>query len=146
MVIAFSSSSWRVAVWLAHGCWSGGLSGYTTQMEGDAISTKRSVMSELDRTGQLINSYFFRLEGLERSLKYKPMTNAEREAAEKDVAELKKILLREENRLQSLRKNNRSSAVVAVVLIFASFLIFGLYKMYTNIPKEGSGAPTRLEW
>jgi len=98
--------------------------------------TSQSVMSELDRTESAINTCFHRIETLEKSLKYRPMTNDEREAAEKQVIELKRILLRQETQLQSLRSSNRGSAVIAVVLIFLAFLTFGLYKMYNNVRYE----------
>lgn len=69
-----------------------------------------------------------------------------REAAEKDVAQLKKILVQEDNRLQALRGDGRTSTMIAVVLFFACFLAFGLYKMITNAAMSGVGTGTTLHF
>lgn len=87
----------------------------------------RSTMSELDETADQIKECYHRLEQLERNLRYRPMTNEQREATEKDVEELKKILKKQEDELVALRKENRGSTLTAVLLIIVSFVIFGIY-------------------
>jgi len=112
----------------------------------DENNAPNSVKAAMDKSEEEINSYFHRLEVLERNLKYKSMSNDEREAAEKDVAQIKKILVQEDNRLQALRGGAGTSTMVAVVLFFACFLAFGLYKMINNAATSGLGTGTRLQF
>lgn len=55
---------------------------------------------------------------------------------EKDVQELKKVLTTAEHNLKGLRNENRSSMMVAVVLMIASFLFYGLYCMIFGVKKK----------
>jgi len=84
-------------------------------------------MSDLDEAEDSIKEYYQRLEILERKLRFKPMTEDEREQAEKDIIALKKLLKQQEDDIQVIRKGNQGSTLVAVLLIFASFLIYGVY-------------------
>jgi len=110
--------------------------------EGDL---KDPVMSEIDKTEIEINSCFYRLEVLEKGLKYRPLTNDERAKTEKDIAEIKKLLLQEEKKLSSLRSRGTNvSIMIGVIILIGTFLVFGLYKMYSNI--GGMRTPTTLQF
>ncbi|PSN52947.1 hypothetical protein C0J52_03642 [Blattella germanica] len=54
------------------------------------------------------------------------------ERLEKELAEVRSILSKNEAELKTLHKENSKSFVVAVMLMFFAFLIYGLYVMFTN--------------
>jgi len=86
-------------------------------------------MSDLDEAEDALKECFGRLEALERKLKFQPMTDEEREQSEKDLIKLKDVLKEQENDIRLIRKGNQTSTFIAVLLIFASFLIYGIYHM-----------------
>jgi len=101
------------------------------------MSTKgkgKSIMSELDKTEEELKECYHRLETLEKNLRFRPMTEDERTSTEKDVQQLRKILQEQEEEVKALRKENQNSTLFAVLLIIASFLIFGMYHMFIRQP------------
>lgn len=48
---------------------------------------------------------------------------------EKDVRQLKGVLKEQEANLKKLRSENRSSMLIAVVLLIGTFLFYGIYSM-----------------
>jgi len=92
----------------------------------------KSIMSEIDRAEVDIKACLYRLDLLERNLRFKPMTNEEREQSEKDIQELKKILKQQENDLKELRKQNQTSVFYTFFLIFGAIVIFAIYYMISH--------------
>jgi len=106
-----------------------------------------AVQSEIAATEQAINTCFYRLEVLQKGLKYRPMTNEERKKTEKDIAEIKRCLLQEEKKLRSLKQRGaRVSMMIGVIILIGSFLVFGLYRMYVNVLATGVRTPTTLNF
>lgn len=48
---------------------------------------------------------------------------------EKDVENLKNVLKTQEENLKKLRNENRSSMLIAVVILIGTFLFYGIYSM-----------------
>lgn len=67
---------------------------------------------------------------IERRLKTKLLTVENRERLEAELEEVKEVLKRNEERLLSLRKEKTRSFIVAAALIFACFLIYGIFLMF----------------
>lgn len=107
-------------------------------------SSGRSGMSDFDAAEDAIKECYRRLEILEKKLRFQPMTDEERDQSEKDLIKLKDILKEQENDIRLIRKGNQTSTFIAVLLIFASFLIYGIYHMLkaevpnSPIPKNPS--------
>jgi len=95
----------------------------------DEIGEGRSVMRKIDQTEVELKNLHHRLETLERNLQFRPMTMEEREVMEKDVQQLKDVLKVQEDNLKKLRGENRTSMMIAVVILIFTFLFYGLYSM-----------------
>jgi len=114
--------------------------------QGELPDPVNPMLSDIDITEDAINKCFYRLEILEKSLKYRPMGNDERQKTERDIAEIKRLLLQEEKKLRALRqRGKRVSVMVAVIVLIGTFLVFGLFKMYSNIG-VGMKTPTTLHF
>lgn len=66
---------------------------------------------------------------LEKKLKTQLLTMETRERLETELEEVKEALKRNEEKLQGLRKQNTRSFMVAASMVFACFLLYGLYLM-----------------
>ncbi|KZC08263.1 hypothetical protein WN55_09166, partial [Dufourea novaeangliae] len=71
----------------------------------------------------------YRVNVLEKRLKTNLLILAKREQLETELEEVKNVLKKNEEKLQSLRKENTKSFMVAGSLVFACFLLYGLYLM-----------------
>lgn len=67
---------------------------------------------------------------LEKRLKTKLLTMESREELETKLEEIKEVLRKNEDKLKSLRKQNTRSFMVAACIVFACFLLYGLYSMF----------------
>ncbi|EFN81738.1 hypothetical protein EAI_13481, partial [Harpegnathos saltator] len=70
-----------------------------------------------------------RVEVIEKKLKTKLLTTENRERLENELEEVKEVLRRNEEKLQSLRKENCKSSMTAACLVFLCFLFYGIYLM-----------------
>lgn len=68
-----------------------------------------------------------RVEVIERKLQTKLLTMETREKLEHELELVKEVLQKNEDHLHSLRRQNTKSFMVAAALVFAIFLIYGLY-------------------
>lgn len=59
-----------------------------------------------------------------------------RKTTENDLAEIKKLLEKNEEVLKSLHKENSKSFVLAVLIMFLCFLVYGVYMMFWGLPNK----------
>lgn len=87
----------------------------------------------MEHVEESLNDTLYRVEVIERKLKTKLLTTENRERLERELKEVKAVLRKNEEELQSLRKENSKSFMVVVCLIFLCFLFYGVYVMITNV-------------
>lgn len=73
-----------------------------------------------------------RLELVEKKLLSKLLTRESREIFEREVELLREVLDKNRNLLQKLRRENTRTFMVAAPLVFACFLLYGLYCLIFN--------------
>lgn len=89
-----------------------------------------TIMVKMQRVEDALQDSMHRVNMLERKLKTKLLTMENRERLETELEDVKEVLKRNEQKLQSLRKENTKSFMVAASLVFACFLFYGLYLMF----------------
>ncbi|CAD6232856.1 GSCOCG00007016001-RA-CDS [Cotesia congregata] len=104
--------------------------------------SKSSIMSEVRKyygiqhyMGRLEDSLretTQRLELVEKKLLSKLLTRESREIFEREVELLREVLDKNRNLLQKLRRENTRTFMVAAPLVFACFLLYGLYCLIFN--------------
>lgn len=72
----------------------------------------------------------YKLDMLTKKLKTKLFTMETREELETQLEEIKEVLKKNEEKLKKLRKQNTKSFMIAASIIFACFLLYGLYLMF----------------
>lgn len=75
----------------------------------------------------------YKLDKLTKKLKTKLLTMETREELETQLEEIKEVLKKNEEKLKKLRKQNTKSFMIAASIIFACFLLYGLYLMFYGI-------------
>lgn len=83
----------------------------------------------MEHVEESLKDTLYRVEVIEKKLKTKLLTTENRERLENELEEVKEVLRRNEKKLQSLRKENSKSFMVAACLIFVCFLLYGIYLM-----------------
>ncbi|KAK0092405.1 hypothetical protein PV326_001515 [Microctonus aethiopoides] len=91
-----------------------------------------TVMTELQRLEDTLKDSMHRVEVIEKKLTTKLLTMESRERLEHELELVKEVLQKNEKRLQSLRKENTKTFMIAAAVVFAIFLIYGLYCTITN--------------
>ena len=86
-------------------------------------------MIMIQKAEDALKDSLYRVDVLEKRLKTKLLTMENRERLESELVEVKEVLKKNEEKLQGLRKQNTKSFMVAASLIFACFLLYGLYLM-----------------
>ena len=86
-------------------------------------------MIKIRKVEAALNDSLYRLDVLENRLKTKLLTMENRERLKSELEEVKDVLKKNEEKLRGLRKQNTKSFMVAASLIFACFLLYGLYLM-----------------
>ncbi|XP_057333356.1 uncharacterized protein LOC130672691 [Microplitis mediator] len=94
--------------------------------------SKNSIMSEMGRLEDSLRETTQRLELVEKKLLSKLLTRESREIFEREVELLREVLDKNRNLLQQLRRENTRTFMVAAPLVFACFLIYGLYCLIFN--------------
>ncbi|KAJ9575842.1 hypothetical protein L9F63_007300 [Diploptera punctata] len=96
--------------------------------------TKRkcSIISEIEKLEASLKTWHHKVEVLEGNLKSRYMSVEEREKLEKELADVKSILSRNQAELQTLHKENSKTFAFAVLIMFFAFLGYGIYVMLTN--------------
>lgn len=64
------------------------------------------------------------------------LPEGKRKEIESELVEIKKLLDKNEEILKGLHKENSRSFVLAVMLMFLCFLLYGIYVMMYQIPKK----------
>ncbi|KAM0736396.1 hypothetical protein ACS0PU_010357 [Formica fusca] len=88
-----------------------------------------TVITKMEHVEESLKDTLYRVEVIEKKLKTKLLTTENRERLENELEEVKEVLRRNEKKLQSLRKENSKSFMVAACLIFVCFLLYGIYLM-----------------
>lgn len=83
----------------------------------------------MQRVEDALKDSLHRVDVLEKRLKTKLLTMENRERLETELEDVKEVLKRNEEKLQGLRKQNTKSFMVAASMVFACFLLYGLYLM-----------------
>ncbi|RZF48021.1 hypothetical protein LSTR_LSTR002087 [Laodelphax striatellus] len=91
-----------------------------------------SVCKNIKETEDLIKNVLMRIECIEKELRTTHLVDDEREKLEKELADVKKIVIDNEQKLKGLHSKNRQSFMIAVLIMFVGFLLFGLYSMNEN--------------
>lgn len=93
-----------------------------------------TVITKMEHVEESLKDTLYRVEVIEKKLKTKLLTTENRERLENELEEVKEVLKRNEKKLQSLRKENSKSFIVAACLVFVCFLFYGIYLMiFENI-------------
>ncbi|XP_015586096.1 coiled-coil domain-containing protein 167-like [Cephus cinctus] len=90
----------------------------------------KTIMTEMQSVEDTLKASLHRVDGIEKKLKTKLLTFENRERLERELEEVKEVLKRNEEQLKSLRHENTRTFMVAAALVFACFLLFGLYSMF----------------
>lgn len=80
-----------------------------------------------------IEDLTIRMKSLEAALDLEDVPNAKQEDLELELADIRKVLVASKEQLTALQKKNRQSFVVAAVLFFLCFLVYGLYVMVVGV-------------
>lgn len=73
---------------------------------------------------------------MESRLRNDELPEIKRKEVENELTEIKKLLDKNEEILKGLHKENSRSFVLAVMVMFLCFLIYGIYVMVYQIPKK----------
>lgn len=73
---------------------------------------------------------------MEDQLNDSDLPEIKRRQVQTELLEIKKLLDRNEEILSKLHKQNSHSFVLAVMIMFLCFLVYGIYVMMYNIPKN----------
>lgn len=73
---------------------------------------------------------------MESRLQNDELPDMKRKEIENELTEIKKLLDKNEVILKGLHKENSRSFVVAVMVMFLCFLVYGIYVMMYQIPKK----------
>ena len=79
-----------------------------------------------------LEEQYYRVEVLEKALAFKEMSIEERESMEAELDAIKKLLAKNEEALVILQKENRRTASVAGLCVFACIAIFLIYNVVVN--------------
>lgn len=77
-----------------------------------------------------------RVSFMESRLRNDELPDIKRKEVENELTEIKKLLDKNEEILKGLHKENSHSFVLAVMVMFLCFLIYGIYVMVYQIPKK----------
>ncbi|XP_076649060.1 uncharacterized protein LOC143356900 [Halictus rubicundus] len=97
------------------------------QEQTEEIVQEETIMKKMQKVEDALQDSLHRVSVLENRLKTKLLTMENRERIETELEEVKEVLRKNEEKLQSLRKHNTKSFMVAGSMIFACFLLYGLY-------------------
>lgn len=86
----------------------------------------------MEHVEESLKDTLYRVEVIEKKLKTKLLTTENRERLENELEEVKEVLRRNEKKLQSLRKENSKSFIVAICLVLVCFFIYGIYLIVFN--------------
>ncbi|XP_076242364.1 uncharacterized protein LOC143184194 [Calliopsis andreniformis] len=93
------------------------------------MTQEETIMTKMQKVEDSLRDSLHRVDVLEKRLKTKLFTMETRERLETELEDLKEVLKRNEEKLMGLRKQNTKSFMVAACLVFACFLLYGLYLM-----------------
>ena len=79
-----------------------------------------------------LEEQYYRVEVLEKALAFKEMSIEERESMEAELFAIKKLLAKNEEALVILQRENRRTASVAGLCVFACIAIFLIYNVIVN--------------
>ncbi|XP_014210834.1 uncharacterized protein LOC106641101 [Copidosoma floridanum] len=94
-------------------------------------SRDSTVMYELQKVQDVIQHINHRIGVLQKKLAQK-LEIENRESLEIELEDAKKVLKKNEELLKKLRKDNTKTFIIVACIIFALFLIFGLYNIIFN--------------
>uniref|UniRef100_A0A1B6DKF2 Coiled-coil domain-containing protein 167 n=1 Tax=Clastoptera arizonana TaxID=38151 RepID=A0A1B6DKF2_9HEMI len=98
-------------------------------MEKRSDTSKSTIMKKISDIEQNITSYFKRIDFIKKQLNTSHIPEIKRAKLEKELKEVEGLLLKSDTDLHKLHKENRKIFALAVMLMFLSFLFFGLYRM-----------------
>ncbi|PBC33571.1 uncharacterized protein LOC108001777 [Apis cerana] len=94
------------------------------------MTQDESIITKIQKVEDTLNESMYKLDMLTKKLKTKLFTMETREELETQLEEIKEVLKKNEEKLKKLRKQNTKSFMVAASIIFACFLLYGLYLMF----------------
>ncbi|CAK9797580.1 hypothetical protein ANTQUA_LOCUS1232 [Anthophora quadrimaculata] len=93
------------------------------------MTQDKTIMTKIQKVEDTLAESMHKLDVLEKRLKKKLLTMESREELETKLEEIKEVLRTNEEKLKRLRKQNTKTFMVAACLVFACFLLYGLYLM-----------------
>ncbi|XP_046667103.1 uncharacterized protein LOC124358895 [Homalodisca vitripennis] len=99
-----------------------------------SCTSKSTVIKEMQEIQDTLAAFYHRIDVIERSLKSTLLANEDRENMEKELQDITTKLSSLEGSLQGLRRENSKTFAFAVLLMFFSFLSYGLYVMICGPP------------
>ncbi|XP_043248127.1 uncharacterized protein LOC143342512 isoform X1 [Colletes latitarsis] len=93
------------------------------------MTRQKTIMTQIQLVENVLKESMYRVDVLQKRLDSKLLTTESREQLEAELEEVKKVLKRNADEIQNLRKQNTKSFMVVASLVFACFLLYGLYLM-----------------
>ncbi|XP_060832736.1 uncharacterized protein LOC132916613 [Bombus pascuorum] len=94
------------------------------------MTQDETIMTKIQKAEDTLNESMYKLDVLKKRLKTKLLTMETREELESKLEEIQEVLVKNEEKLKSLRRQNTKSFMVAASMIFACFLLYGLYVLF----------------
>lgn len=80
-----------------------------------------------------IEDLTIRMKSLEAALDSEDVSGEKQDDLELELADIRKVLEASKEQLTGLQKKNRQSFVLAAILFFLCFLIYGVYVMWVGV-------------
>ncbi|XP_012257103.2 uncharacterized protein LOC105686655 [Athalia rosae] len=93
------------------------------------MSQPKSIISEMHMVEETLQASLQKVEMIDRKLRTKLLTIENRNRLETELEEVKNVLAVNQKALKDLRHENTRSFMMTASLVFACFLLFGLYSL-----------------
>lgn len=82
---------------------------------------------------QTIEDLTIRMKSLEAAIDAEDVPDEKRDDLELELSDIRKVLMASKEQLVALQKKNRQSFMVAAILFFLCFLVYGVYVMVVGV-------------
>ncbi|KAB0796677.1 hypothetical protein PPYR_10738 [Photinus pyralis] len=87
-----------------------------------------SIMKEITRSNEAIQDCYKRISELESKLASTALPNVKKEIISRELLEVRKLLITNEEHLSKLRGQNRKSFILVMFLLFFCFILYVVYR------------------
>ncbi|XP_054275303.1 uncharacterized protein LOC128994644 [Macrosteles quadrilineatus] len=94
-----------------------------------SCASKSTIIKEMQELQDTVSLYYRRVDVIEKKLKSSYISTEERQSLENELQDITKQCSSLEESIKGLRRENSKTFAFAVLLMFFSFLGYGLYRM-----------------